>query len=113
MVLDRRKNLRYVIRNAVVITPEGVYQIEDISRGGFSFKCHPHTAISESWESEIINSEVPLEGFPSFKVRVYFYENRNSNFPSHIIVGAKFGELQQDQSRKIKKLIDRISQSSI
>ena len=102
---ERRKHTRYEIGNSVSVNSEGAYQIIDISEGGFRFKCPPHTAIADTWVTDIINSVIPLEGVPARKIWVSMYKNGNYNLPSLILVGAKFGKLKQEQKLKLIQLV--------
>lgn len=110
---ERRKYSRYEIANAVSINSEGVYQIIDISQGGFRFKCPPHTAIPEDWVTDIINSVIPIEGVSASKVWVSIYENGNTNLPTLMVVGAKFDKLIKKQKVKLMKLLKHISSKHI
>ena len=106
---ERRKYPRFKLDNAVSINPNGVYQLEDISEGGFRFKCHPHTSLPETWETDIINSMLSLEEYPARKVWISLRENGQYNLPSLMIVGAKFNKLNKDQKQKLTELLDSIS----
>jgi hypothetical protein len=110
---ERRKYTRHKIGNALSINPAGVYQVVDIGQGGFCFKCPSHTALPESWEVDILNSCIPLEGFPARKVWVSLYENDKSDQPYLMVVGAKFGKLKSEQKVKLEKILESISQGQI
>ena len=103
MAQERRKHTRYEIGNAVVIIPEGVYQIADISMGGFSFKCQSHISIPEILVTDII------EEIRAKKIWLSIYEDGNFNQFSLIKVGAKFGKLKKEQEQKLKKILQRLS----
>ena len=102
---ERRKHIRYEIQNAVSVDSEGVFQIVDISRGGFRFKCPPHTSISDNWVADIINSVVPIEGVPVRKIWVSIHESERFNQPFIIMVGAKFGKLNKENKLNLIKLL--------
>ena len=106
---ERRKHTRYVIENAVAVDSEGVFQIVDISKGGLSFKCPPHTSISDTWVADIINSVMPIEGVHVKKVWVSIYENERFNQPFLMMVGAKFGKLNKGNKTKLEKLLQNKS----
>ena len=105
MKKERRKYTRYKIENAVSINPEGVYQLVDISEGGFCFKCHPNSLFPEKWVTDIINSVVHLDEFPTTKIWVSLYKNGQCNIPALMLVGAKFNKLKKDQKSKLLQLI--------
>ncbi|MFC1831129.1 PilZ domain-containing protein [Thermodesulfobacteriota bacterium] len=106
---DRRKYTRYEIGNAVSVDSEGVFQIIDISRGGFRFKCPPNTVISETWVTDIINSFIPLERVPVRKIWVSIHGNENYDQPYLIMVGAKFGRFEKEEKLKLINLLESIS----
>ena len=109
---ERRKYIRYEIRNTVSVDSKGVFQIVDISRGGFCFKCPPQTEISsDTWVTDIINSFGPLERVTVRKIWVSFHKSVLHNQPLFITVGAKFGKLKKDQKLKLIKLLESISSS--
>ena len=83
--------------------------MEDISQGGFSFKCPSHTSLPETWDVDILNSFIPLEGFPARKVWVSLFENDHSNQPYLMVVGAKFGKLRNQQKMKLGKILESLS----
>jgi len=109
MAAERRKYTRYKIGNAVSIIPEGVYQVTDISEGGFCFKCQSHIPIPEKLMTDIINSVIPLEEIQARKIWVSLHENAIFNIPCLIKVGAKFGKLRKEQKQKLEKLIESLS----
>ena len=107
MQKERRKHARYSIENAVVISPDGIYQVIDISEGGFRFKCNPLTAVPETWLSDILNSVIPLDELLTKKI--WISVNENFNVPSLMFVGAKFNDLKEEQKLKLTKLLQSIS----
>ncbi len=110
MEKERRKYIRYQLENAVTIDPNGVYQLEDISEGGFRFKCHPHTFLPEKWKTDIINSIVSLDEIPARKVWISLRENGEYDLPALMVVGAKFRNLKEEQKKKLKDLLQSLSQ---
>lgn len=106
---ERRKTARYEVENSLSIQTEGVYQVVDISEGGFRFKCPPHTAIPETWQTDIISSIIPLEQFAVRKVWVSIYENGHSDVPALMEVGAKFDFLKEEQEINLKQFMKNLS----
>lgn len=111
VVKDRRRHPRYKIENSVSIMPDGVYQVTDISRGGFCFKCPPYTAIRDNWVTDILNPIEPLEGYPVSRVWVSTPVN-NSRGYMPIVVGAKFKSLSNDQNALLSRIMQSLPQNS-
>ena len=105
---ERRKHIRYKLENAVSINPEGVYQLLDISRGGFCFRCHPHTVLNDFWETDIINSVIPLENFPAKKIWISLHEDWQLKLPIVMLVGVKFNKLESEQKNNLAKLLKKL-----
>lgn len=109
--LERRQHTRHEIDNSVSISPLGIFQVTDISRGGFCFRCPPYTPVTDSWETDILTSAVSLSGFPAKRVWVSMIENGAHEFlPT--IVGAKFGKLTKEQVSRLQVVLDTLSDSS-
>lgn len=107
---DRRQHKRYQIDNSVSVSSHGVFQIIDISEGGFCFKCPPYTPISDLWETDILTSVTLLEGLPAKRAWVSMAENGTHEYlPT--VVGVKFGKLTKKQDSLISEIIQTISQS--
>jgi len=53
-IADRRKHRRYRVDNSLSTSTNGIFQIIDISLGGFSFKCPPYSAIADLWDTDIL-----------------------------------------------------------
>lgn len=106
---DRRRHKRYNPENSVSVSSHGIFQIVDISKGGFCFRCPPYTPISDFWENDILTPITSLEGFPAKRVWVSMAENSSHEYlPT--IVGVKFGKLTRDQNTLLSQLIDAISE---
>lgn len=108
MEKERRKYPRFRIDNAVTINPEGVYQLVDISQGGFRFKCHPNTLLPETWETDIINSFIPLEKYSSKIAWLSLIKNKNFNTPELMLIGVKFIKLNREKKQKLTNLLQNI-----
>jgi hypothetical protein len=108
---ERRQHKRYKLENSVSISSEGIFQVGDISRGGFCFKCPPYTPITDVWVTDIISSIASLQGVPAMRVWVSITENSTHEYlPT--IVGVKFGKLTQNQETILLQLLDALDQSS-
>ena len=107
---DRRKHKRYPVENSVSVSPHGVFQVMDISKGGFRFKCPPFTPISDVWETDIVTSVATIEGFPVNRVWVSMSEN-SSHAYLPMAVGVKFGELTKEQDKELSQVIEAISEA--
>ena len=104
---DRRHHKRYKLDNSLSIDSLGTFQVTDISRGGFSFKCPPDTQISDVWETDILTSAVFLDGFPVIRVWVSKTDNSTREYVP-TIVGVKFGKLTPKQESLLLRLLDNL-----
>lgn len=108
---ERRQHRRYKPDNSVAISSQGVFQVSDISRGGFCFKCPPYTPLTDIWVTDIISSEASLQDFPAKRVWVSMTENNSHNYlPT--IVGVRFGELTQEQESLLQHILDNLEKNS-
>ena len=106
---ERRKHRRHRIENSVSISSHGVFQIVDISLGGFRFKCPPHTTIPAYWDTDIITSTASLLGLTAKLAWMSMPESgRHDYVPT--VVGARFGILTDEQRAILSKIIKGISQ---
>jgi len=105
---ERRKHKRYKLENSVAVSSHGVFQIMDMSMGGFCFRCPPYTPVSDFWETDILTSVTSLEGLPAKRAWVSMAENGTHEYlPT--VVGVKFGRLTKKQNDLIAQLIETIS----
>ena len=108
---ERRQHKRYKLENSVSISSEGIFQLADISRGGFCFTCPPYTPIKDFWVTDIISSIASLKGFPTKRVWVSITENSGHEYlPT--VVGVKFGRLTHKQETILIQLLVTLDQSS-
>lgn len=108
---ERRQHRRHKLDNSVSISSHGTFQLTDISRGGFCFKCAPYTPIKDVWETDILTSVVSLEGLLAKRVWISMTENSTHEFlPT--LVGAKFGDLTKKQDSLLLKLLDTLEKQS-
>ncbi len=108
---ERRQHPRYKIENSVVISENGIFQITDISNGGFCFRCPPYTSISEFWETDILTSVEKLENVSVKRVWVAMHEN-HSHMYLPTVVGIQFGKLTQKQQTALSQIIEELSQDA-
>ena len=106
---NRRQHKRYKIENSVAVSSHGIFQLIDISRGGFRFKCPPDTPVPDSWNTDILASAASIEGITANRAWVSMAENgNNKRLPT--VVGAKFGRLTRVQNTLLAQIIEAISQ---
>jgi hypothetical protein len=104
---NRRRHKRYKLDNSLSIASLGTFQVTDISRGGFCFKCPPRTLIPDVWETDILTSATFLEGFTARRVWVSLAENGNHEYlPT--TVGVKFGKLTPKQESLLRGLLENL-----
>ena len=108
---ERRQHKRYKLDNSVSISRQGIFQVTDISRGGFCFRCPPYTSLTDAWETDILSSEASLLSFPAQRVWVAMTEN-SSHIHLPTIVGVKFGKLTPSQKSLLHQLLETLDQSS-
>lgn len=102
---DRRQHRRHKLENSVSVSTHGIFQIIDISKGGFRFKCPPYTQVPDSWDTDILTPTASLFNLPARKAWVSMSENGNHDYlPT--VVGAKFGKLTQEQSSLLTALVE-------
>ena len=108
---ERRKHRRYKLENSVSVSSQGIFQVTDISRGGFCFRCPPYTPLTDVWVTDILSSVAALQGFPAKRVWVSMTENGTHEYlPT--VVGVKFGKLTQNQESLLLQLLDTLDKTS-
>ena len=109
---ERRKHKRYELDNSVSVSSHGIFQIIDLSRGGFRIKCPPYALIPDFWETDILTSVTALESLPAKRTWVSLSENGSHEYlPT--VVGVKFGKLTKQQDALLSQLIEAISQGDV
>ena len=108
---ERRQHRRYQLDNSVSISPQGIFQVTDISKGGFCFKCPPYTPLTDFWVTDILSLTALLESFPAKRVWVSMTENSTHEYlPT--IVGVQFGKLSDEQESLLLELLDKLEKNS-
>ena len=110
-IKERRKHPRYTLQNSIMVNHDGVFQMVDISEGGFCFKCPPYLDLPDKWVAEILT---PLGHFKECEVEPRWSEilkNGDLNLPSFMKFGVKFGQLTKEQIDNLTKLIGSISEN--
>ncbi|NNK15252.1 MAG: PilZ domain-containing protein [Desulfobacterales bacterium] len=108
---ERRQHRRYKLDNSVSLSSQGIFQVTDISRGGFCFRCPPFTPVTDTWDTDILTSAVSLEDFPARRVWISMKENSTHEYlPT--IVGVKFGKLSKKQESLLLQLLDNLENNS-
>lgn len=103
---NRRKGKRVECKETLVINPEGVCELLDISSGGFSFKCLFNQSLSEEWVVDILDTrggfvdEVQVE-----KVWQVEEDKPRVNGVCVLAVGVKFKNLSVSQHLALNDLI--------
>ena len=108
---ERRQYKRYKLDSSLSIASLGTFQVTDISRGGFCFKCPRNTLIADVWKTDILTSAVFLDGFPAHRVWISVAGNNTYEYlPT--IVGVKFGKLTPKQESLLLRLLDNLESIS-
>jgi len=104
---ERRQHRRYRLENSVSISSHGIFQLTDLSRGGFCFRCPPYTPITDVWVTDILTSAFSLEGFSAKLAWVSVTENGKRGY-LRTMGGAKFTRLDKKQDSLLEQLIETI-----
>lgn len=108
---ERRQHKRYKLDNSVSISSQGIFQVTDISKGGFCFRCPPYTPISDIFDTDILSSGARMQGFSAKRAWVTMTENSAHEYlPT--IVGVKFGTLTKEQASLLLQLLDTLEKNS-
>lgn len=105
---DRRKNKRLKGRKeAILVTPNGLHSIFDISAGGLAFKCGPNEKFPAQWPIEIIfaGTTIYLKEVPVRLVREEISEDGPSDSNSSKKIGVEFMELDMHNQVLLEKLL--------
>lgn len=105
---DRRKHPRYELGNSIMINHDGVFQLVDLSEGGFCFKCPPYADILNEWLSDILTPIGDLKECPVVRKWGAVFENGDFHQPSFMKFGVEFGPLNEDQKDDLVELINSI-----
>ena len=95
-----------------MVNHDGVFQMVDISEGGFCFKCPPYLDALDNWIAEILTPLGDLKECEVEKKWSEIYENGEFHVPSLMKFGVKFGQLTKEQLDNLTKLIGSISDIS-
>lgn len=106
---DRRRHQRHPIKNSILVNDEGVFQLVNVSKGGFSFTCPPIAKISDEMVVDILTPTGDLKELFTEKRWARINKVKDSYPASLLTVGVKFGELTKDQTSHLDKLINSIS----
>lgn len=107
---DRRQHPRHTVENSIMVTNDGVFQLADVSIGGFCFKCPPHAHVLDEWVTDILTPIGDLTEYVAEKKWVSVYEDGDSHLPSLMKVGVKFVQMTKEQLSHLAELINSISE---
>ena len=108
-IKERRRHQRHVLQNSIMVNHDGVFQVVDMSEGGFCFKCPPYADALDKWIAEILTPIGDLQECEVEKRWSAIIENDDFRPPSFMKFGVKFGQLTKDQHIDLKKIIGTIS----
>lgn len=104
---DLRLHQRYEIDDVVVVTPQGVCQLGDISEGGISFKCLYLQELPEAYTIDLLNtSGIHLQNLPVEKVWESPDKKQGSGTTFALRVGARFTSLSHNQESILRLMIN-------
>ena len=110
---DRRQHQRHTVENCIMVNNDGVFQLIDVSTGGFCFKCPPHTDVLDAWVTDILTPIGDLKEYFAEKKWGVVYGDGEPYSQLHMKVGVKFGHLTKDQLSHLTELINSISDLSV
>ena len=108
-IKERRQHQRYTVLNSIMVNHDGVFQLIDMSEGGFCFKCPPYADALDNWIAEILTPIGDLKECEVEKRWSTIVENGEFHLPSYMKFGVKFGQLTKNQHDDLTKLIGSIS----
>ena len=92
-----------------MVNHDGVFQLVDMSEGGFCFKCPPYRDALDKWIAEIFTPIGDLKECEVEKRWSTIIKNGDLGRPSLMKFGVKFGQMSKDQHNDITKLIGSLS----
>ena len=108
---ERRKHQRHVIENSVLITTSDIFQLIDISKGGFCVKCPDEIGVENLKNTIILNPVNQLKGYPAKCVWAFRWTDDNhESLP--VIAGAQFGKLSKEQNSRLMQVLKGILNES-
>lgn len=105
---DRRKNKRLKGRKeAILVTPNGMHHIDDISVGGLAFQCSANDTFPSQWPVEIIfaGTTLYLKNVPVRLIREEVSEDQSYISDATKKVGVEFMELDMHNQVLLQKLL--------
>ena len=96
-----------MIENSVLITASDIFQLIDISKGGFCVKCPDKPGVKDLQDTIILNPVNQLKGYPAKCVWSARWTDDNHELLP-IIAGAEFGKLTKEQTRLLLQVLKGI-----
>ena len=107
-IKERRQHQRYTLQNSIMMNHDGVFQLVDISKGGFCFKCPPYADALDDWIADLLTPVGDLKDCEVEKRWSAIIDNGDHHQPSFMKFGVKFGQLTKEQYVDLKKLLDSL-----
>lgn len=105
---ERRKSPRLKGRKeAILVTPNGIHHISDISAGGLSFECSAEIFFPGQWTAEIIYAGTPIY-LQDITVRLVQERIHDSDVFFQIPtkdVGVQFVDIDEESTSALNKLL--------
>jgi hypothetical protein len=109
-IMGQRKHKRFECPESIVINPDNVCQLINISTGGLSFKCSRVVELPTKWSLDIIiaGSYFRIKQFPvELLWKKLDDDPRCLSMPAEN-VGVKFDELNQSQEAMLEYLFSQL-----
>ena len=109
MVKNRRNSERLKVKNGIVMTPNEVCKLTDLSPKGFSFKCVNEQLFSSEWPVDIYDtSGLGLEQLQVNKVWQQDLSYFHGSPPFMVKVGVEFKSLSHLQKKQLTSHLRRL-----
>ena len=89
--VDQRKGKRFKIKGGIALTPNGVCQVINISKGGLSLKCFKEVAFPHEWTMDIYDeTDLNLQELKVKKVWEKILSVQGAHADSQVEAGVAF-----------------------
>ncbi len=109
-ILEQRRHQRFVIPEAIVVTPGNVCQLVNLSSGGLSLTCIRAVGLPTKWSLDIIiaGTDFHLKQIPVELLWVRLNEHREFLAMHEGTAGIKFDGIQPSQRVMLDNLISEL-----
>lgn len=110
--VDQRKGERFKIKGGIALTPNGVCQVINISKGGLSFKCFQEVAFPHEWTMDIYDeTDLNLQELKVKKVWEKTLSVQGVRTGSQVEVGVAFNNPSSSLEAQLKGHLLRLMEA--